>query len=232
MRLRPSLPLAAIACALALAQTPTAYYSVPPADSPELAARGAWPVGVRTLELVHAGQPDILHCDAASGKAPLYNRRLKIELWYPAIIPAGMRQDTVYESPMPHSPQPGVPVTFQIAGKALRDAPPAAGQKFPLVVVSHGYPGSRTFLTYLTENLASKGYVVAAIDHTDSVFGEVRGFTSTLLNRSSDQLFVLASIEKLAEARASFLFGIVRAKDAAIVGYSMGGYGALISAGA
>src|ERR1035438_7718513 len=232
MRLRPSLPLAAIACALALAQTPTAYYSVPPADSPELAARGAWPVGVRTLELVHAGQPDILHCDAASGKAPLYNRRLKIELWYPAIIPAGMRQDTVYESPMPHSPQPGVPVTFQIAGKALRDAPPAAGQKFPLVVVSHGYPGSRTFLSYLTENLASKGYVVAAIDHTDSVFGSLGPFQSTLLNRAADQIFTMNALCERSHQAGDFLNGLVDESKVAIVGYSMGGYGALATAGA
>ncbi len=45
------------------------------------------------------------------------------------------------------------------------------GKRFPLVFVSHGYPGSRYFMTYLT-NLESKGYVVAAIDHTDSVFWE------------------------------------------------------------
>jgi predicted dienelactone hydrolase len=38
------------------------------------------------------------------------------------------------------------------------------------------------------ENLASKGYVVAAIDHTDSVFGAQAAFTSTLLNLSADQL--------------------------------------------
>src|SRR4029078_74904 len=86
---------------------------------------------------------------------------------------------------------------FQVLGKALRDAvpaTPAAGERFPLVVVLHGYPGSRTFLSYLTENLASKGYVVAAIDHTDSVFGEVKGFASTLLNRSNDQLFTIDAL--------------------------------------
>jgi pimeloyl-ACP methyl ester carboxylesterase len=117
--------------------------------------------------------------------------------------------------------------SFQIAGKALRDAPPAPGERFPLVIVSHGYPGSRTFLTYLTENLASKGYVVAAIDHTDSVFGEVRAFSSTLLNRARDQLFTIAALEQV-----PFLRGFLDATRVAIVGYSMGGYGALASAGA
>ena len=42
-------------------------------------------------------------------------------------------------------------------------------------------------MSYITANLASKGYVVAAIDHTDSVFDAMRGFDSTLLNRSNDQ---------------------------------------------
>jgi predicted dienelactone hydrolase len=115
-----------------------------------------------------------------------------------------------------------------MAGKALRDAPPAAGERFPLVIVSHGYPGSRTFLLYLTENLASKGYIVAGIDHTDSVFGEVKAFTSTLLNRMNDQLFTIAALEQ----RPGFLSAILDGSRVAVVGYSMGGYGALATAGA
>ena len=99
---------------------------------------------------------------------------------------------------------------------------------FPLVVVSHGYPGSRTFLSYLTENLASKGYVVAAIDHTDSIFGDQKPFSSTLLNRSPDQLFTIDALAK----DGALLGGIVDASKVAIIGYSMGGYGALASAGA
>ena len=204
-------------------QDPAAYFSVPPVDGPELAARGGFAVGVRTLDLVNSGQVDILHFDAATGKAPLYDRPLKIEVWYPATIPAGQREHTVYQSAM--AGRAVTAGTFRIAGKALRDAAPVGGQKFPLVVVSHGYPGSRTFLSYLTENLASKGYVVAAIDHTDSVFGAVKGFPSTLLNRSSDQLFTIESI-------AALMRDTVDASKVAIIGYSMGGYGALASAGA
>ena len=150
----------------AFAQQPV--FSVPPADAPELAPRGKWAVGVRTVEIVNPGQPDILRFDAATGKAPLADRPLTLEIWYPATIAPGKEERVVYESAMPGAPSPDVPKSFAIYGRALRDAPPVAGQRFPLVVVSHGYPGSRTFLTWLTENLASKGYVVAAIDHTDS----------------------------------------------------------------
>ena len=208
------------------------YYSVPPVDAPELAARGPWAVGVRTVELVHPNQPDILHFDKDTGKAPLYDRPLTIEIWYPATIPPGKEERVVYESAMPGMPPPGVPKTFHIAGKALRDAPPVSGRAFPLVVVSHGYPGSRTFMTWLTENLASKGYVVAAIDHTDSVFGQQRGFSSTLLNRAADQIFTIDALSERSRDPGDFLHNLMDPSRVAVVGYSMGGYGALATAGA
>jgi predicted dienelactone hydrolase len=100
------------------------------------------------------------------------------------------------------------------------------------VIVSHGYPGSRYFLSYLTENLASKGYVVVAIDHTDSVTGAVKPFPATLLNRASDQLFTIGAVEEMAKHSDHFLNGVVDDSRVAIVGYSMGGYGALASGGA
>jgi predicted dienelactone hydrolase len=213
-------------------QNTVTYFSVPPIDSPELAARGAFAVGVRTIELVHPQQPDILHFDKATGKAPLYDRPLTIEIWYPATIPTGKEERVNYESAMPGMPQPGVPTTFQIPGKALRDAPPVKTTAFPLVVVSHGYPGSRLFLTWLTENLASKGYVVASIDHTDSVFGQQRAFVSTLLNRAADQTFTIDALRDRSRKPDDFLHDLIDPDRVAIVGYSMGGYGALATAGA
>ncbi len=208
------------------------YFSVPPADAPELAARGPFDVGVRTLQLVHKDQVDILHFDKATGKAPLYDRPLTIEVWYPANIPAGVKIETVYKMPVPGGKLLNGSPTIDIPDKALRDAAPLAGKTFPLVIVSHGYPGSRYFLSYLTANLASKGYVVAAIDHTDSVFDGQRGFESTLLNRSRDQLFTIDSLTDLGSKPGNFLHGILDSSRIAVVGYSMGGYGALTTAGA
>ena len=218
------------------AQESTMFYSVPPADAPELAHRGTYSVGVRTIELHNPGQPDILNFDKATGKAPLYDRPLKVEVWYPALLPNGAVERTVYEMKVPTAAADkdasGKPQTVSIAGKALRDAPPSTGQTFPLVIVSHGYPGSRYFLSYLSENLASKGYVVAAIDHTDSVFGDEKAFQSTLLNRANDQLFTVGAILDLATNPGHFLKGLVDPARVGIIGYSMGGYGALASAGA
>jgi predicted dienelactone hydrolase len=222
-----------VVSSICLAQkTAGIYYSVPAADAPELAARGRYAVGVRTVDLVHRGQIDILHFDKATGKAPLYDRPLKVEVWYPAVIPSGQQEETIYQMAVPGGHGfAGSPVLL-VAGKAMRDAAPVTGARFPLVIVSHGYPGSRYFLTYLTENLASKGYVVAAIDHTDSVFDGVRGFESTLLNRSADQLFTIGSLDELSRQPDSFLHSLVDTSNVAIAGYSMGGYGALTSAGA
>jgi predicted dienelactone hydrolase len=210
------------------------FFSVPPADAPELAPRGQYAVGVRTVAVKNPGQIDILNFDKATGKAPVYDRPLTLEIWYPATIPDGKQERTVYEMALPgDAPTPSAAAkTFTVQGKALRDAPPVRGKPFPLVIVSHGYPGSRIFLSYLTENLASKGYVVVAIDHTDSVTGAVKPFQSTLLNRASDQLFTIGAVEEMAKRSDDFLNGVMDDSRVAIVGYSMGGYGALASGGA
>lgn len=203
-------------------------------DAPELAARGAFGVGVRTLNVVNPNQLDILHSSDANPN-PRYDRPLTLEVWYPARIPAGVEQRTVYHDVLgsgPNDPQrPNTP--FTITGRALRDAEPdRSAAPFPLVIVSHGYPGSRYLMAYLCENLASKGYVVVAIDHTDSTHADKAGFSSTLLNRSFDQLFTLNYMARQAQTPESFLQGFVDANNTAIVGYSMGGYGALNTAGA
>jgi len=228
--------LAGLLCCAGLAQPGAGvYFGVPPVDAPELAHRGPHSVGVRTLEVVNPGQIDILNSDTETGKAPLYDRPLTLEVWYPAVIPEGEREQTTYTGPMPgrRGARPdGIPDFFEIRGKALRDAPPAGDEAFPLVVVSHGAQGSRTLLSYLSENLASKGYVVAAIDHTDSVAGDSKPFESTLLNRTKDQWFTIDKLAELAGNPDHFLHGVLDPSRAAIVGYSMGGYGALTAAGA
>ncbi|UFH53930.1 alpha/beta hydrolase family protein [Spirosoma sp. KNUC1025] len=202
-------------------------------NSPDLAARGNQGVGVRTLKLVHPGQVDILH--TKDGKQPLYDRPLTVEIWYPATVPASKPTTVTYESVFGRANDPKRPlVPFTFMGRASRDAEPdlSAGP-YPLVIVSHGYPGSRLLLTYLTENLASKGYVVVAIDHTESTYSDLAAFPSTLLNRPLDDLFVLNEMARLgAKTSKTFLAGLLNVDNTALIGYSMGGYGVLNVAGA
>ena len=197
-------------------------------DAPELSAYGEHKVGVRTLDLVNPGQIDILKIDPAAEKPaewPRYDRPLTVEIWYPADSTAeGSTELRAYLR--------DGKTEVTLVGQAMRDAAPVAGSEaFPLVIISHGYPGNRFLLSHLAENLASKGYVVAAIDHTDSTYRSKAAFGSTLVNRSIDQKFVLNEIARLAGEQGNFLSGLANAGNAAIIGYSMGGYGAVISAG-
>lgn len=198
-------------------------------DAPELSAYGPLKVGVRRLDLVNPGQVDILAIDpaaAAPADLPRSDRPLTVEVWYPAAT--GATGSTELRAFLRDGK-----TEVTLIGQAMRDAalePTSA--PYPLVIVSHGYPGNRFLLSHLAENLASKGYVVAAIDHTDSTYNDRAAFGSTLVNRPLDQTFVLGEIERLSKDPSSFLNGFVDAANTAIIGYSMGGYGALISAGA
>lgn len=202
-------------------------------DAPELAARGNYKVGVQTLELINKNQVDVLN--SKGGVDPFYDRHLKIEVWYPAIIAANKKELETYNATLglfKDSTRPLIPFSF--TGRALRNAAPdLSSGKFPLIIVSHGYVGSKLLMTYLTENLASKGYVVVAINHTESTYSDRGGFQSTLLNRAKDILFVLNQVADLSKAgNKSFLAGMADADNTALIGYSMGGYGVLNAAGA
>ena len=202
-------------------------------DAPALAPRGDFTVGVRTLEVNHKDQVNILKSKA--GVDSLYDRNLVMEVWYPAIVPEGIKQLVTYDEVMGSFNDPKRPlIPFQFTGRALRNASAlAVPGGYPLVIVSHGYLGSRFLLTYLTENLASKGYVVVAIDHKESTFRDAAGFESTLLNRAKDILFVLNQMDALSKAGSiNFLSGLVDANNTALIGYSMGGYGVLNASGA
>lgn len=193
-------------------------------DAPELARPGPYAVGVRTLTLHEPGQPDVLAFDPASGTAPLRVRDLPVDLWYPA-VPAPGAAPAVYSAQFPSEP-PAPPAAFSVTGFAVRGAP-AAGGGYPLVVVSHGYSNDPAAMIWLTENLASKGYVVAAIHHDDPPITDRSKFVGPLLRRPLDIAYVTRTLQRTLGAQ-----GLIDASRTALVGYSMGGYGVLTCAGA
>lgn len=189
-------------------------------DAPELAAFGSTAIGVRTIELTDPGRIDILNT-ARGGEPAMYERMLTVEVWYPAVLADGQKAGGEYRA-ITRNPE----ITATLHGRAVRDAVPVdTDAPFPLVIISHGYPGNRYLMSHLGEILASKGYVVASIDHRDSTYEDQQAFTSTLYNRPLDQRFVLQAIADLANNGSSFLKGLVDASNTGIVGYSMGGYG-------
>jgi predicted dienelactone hydrolase len=226
-----SLALVFLISFASLAQKTDFVYGDALPDAPFLSARGEYKVGVRTLNFTNKNQLDILKSKGT--ETAFYDRKLKIEVWYPANISTEQKEWVVYDEVMGSSNDPKRPlIPFTFNGRAARDAKPlSSAGKFPLVIVSHGYLGSRLLLTYLTENLASKGYIVVAIDHTESTFRDAAAFPSTLLNRSKDVLFVLNQMAEFGKNR-EFLSGLVDADNTGLIGYSMGGYGVLNVAGA
>ena len=196
-------------------------------NAPALAAYGEMSVGVRTVEMTNPGLINIRAIDPAADKPdplPTYDRPLTVEVWYPAV--SGSEGDTTLKSFL----RDGV-TEVSLQGRAVRDAAPVeTDEVFPLVLISHGYPGNRFLLSHLAENLASKGYVVASIDHTDSTYRTQAAFGSTLVNRSLDQLFVLEEMAKMASGDGD-MAGLIDASNAGLIGYSMGGYGAIITGG-
>lgn len=172
-------------------------------DAPALAGAGALPVGVRTLTVINPDQVDL-----ADPAMPRRDRRLVTELWYPCTAPG---EGGFYETLLRDGVTP-----IRLWGRAQRDAEILPAD-WPLVILSHGYPGNRMLLAHFAEALASRGYLVASIDHPNSTYQDKGAFIDTLVHRPLDTRCVA---DHLAADRY------------AIIGYSMGGYGALVAGGA
>ena len=198
--------------------------SVPGIDAPQLAALGPHKVGFRSITLVHKEQPDFPAAAPQTRAIPLHDRTLAVDLWYPARPKPGAPAMIYRSSLFGETPRP--PVAFTVPGHAVADAT-ADGGKFPLVIVSHGDSNSPAVMTWLTENLASKGYVVAAIHHDDPnpyvIPAEARAVPN--YNRPVDIAFVAAELRRS-------LGGLIDPSRVALIGYSQGGYGVLTAGGA
>jgi predicted dienelactone hydrolase len=230
-----SLVLLVAALGLGPGATPAAAagpqpFSQPGVDAPELAALGPFAVGVRSMTLIEPAVPDVLAYDKAKGSAPLKDRPLLVDVWYPAKARSDATR-VVYRGDLP-SEAAGIRAAFTVAGIAVRDAPPETGAAYPLVILSHGYSGTPVAMSWLAENLASKGYVVAAAHHEDPPITDQASFAGPLLLRPLDIAFVAHVIQARAKGGDTFFGRLVDPDRVALAGYSMGGYGVLTAAGA
>ncbi|MER6944210.1 alpha/beta hydrolase [Nonomuraea sp. NPDC000554] len=127
---------------------------------------GTHPVGTTALYLKDTSRPD-------PWVPTVEARELMVSLWYPAKSEGRRRARymTQKESELLLKDAKITSVPLDVLSKtrtnAYSDAKPA-GRKhgLPLVVLSPGFSKPRSTLTALAEDLASRGYVVAAIDHT------------------------------------------------------------------
>jgi predicted dienelactone hydrolase len=127
------------------------------------APTGAHPVGVRQLHLVDVDRPDPW--------VPGGPRELMVSVWYPARAARGaaVPYASAEESRLLLDLYgiTGVPTDAltRVRTHARAGAPPVR-RRSPLIVLSPGLAFPRWTLTTLAEDLASRGYVVAGIDHT------------------------------------------------------------------
>ncbi|MFE7765552.1 alpha/beta hydrolase family protein [Streptomyces sp. NPDC057438] len=181
------------------ARPPAVVNSTPRLPEPT----GPHPVGRTSLYLKDASRPDPW--------APGVNaRELMISLWYPA-RPSGGR-------PAPYMTPKESELLLQDGGitdlppevlsttrtHAISDAEPAGRRNgLPLIVLSPGFTKPRATLSSLAEDLASRGYVVAGIDHTyenvATTFPDGRVATCAACEVDHDQAFW----DKLVTGRAA-----------------------------
>ncbi|GAA3119217.1 alpha/beta hydrolase [Planomonospora alba] len=155
--------LAASACSVPPPPRPAAASATPTGPAVLPAPTGAHPVGTTALYLKDASRADPWNPDAGA-------RELKVTLWYPTGRRDGRRAPymTPKESELllKGSRITGVPydTLSRTRTNAVEDADPE-GRGLPLVVLSPGFTKPVSTLTSLAEDLASRGYVVAGIDH-------------------------------------------------------------------
>ena len=217
----------AILCGVAppsSAQVAQSAPSVPPVDAPELAHVGPFAIGTTIKRIALPAAPML----TGPGTWVVAPRSVSVRFWYPAR--AASPAPRIHYSHTINA-RGSRPVTLVTPGIAISDAVPHGG-RFPLVLMSHGFRGWSEAMSYLGENLASKGYVVAAIDHGDPASNDpgalALGFGNVLLHRATDQSGVLRSLLR----RSDRIARMIDPRHIGLIGYSMGGFGALTTAGA
>ncbi|GAA3385811.1 alpha/beta hydrolase [Streptomyces racemochromogenes] len=180
------------------------------AETPAGAARfelprptGAFAVGRDTLHLVDTARKDPW--------VPAVDRELLVSLYYPAVRGTG--------HPAPYTTVAEARALLTDRGELGRHATPeqvaavrthareealprVGGGRYPLVVLSPGFTLPRSSLTVLAEDLTSRGYVVAALDHAYESDGTVFPGGRMLDCKACEQVFPDRSLHRVSEARA------------------------------
>ncbi|PNE30915.1 hypothetical protein AF335_26580 [Streptomyces eurocidicus] len=212
----------AAAPAPAAVAAPSPASGRPAAEVPAPTTRA--PIGTRTLHLVDSSRPDPWRPSAGS-------RELMVTMWYPALPSRG--EKAPYASKALSRQILGTEALAGVRTQAVADARPVPAAR-PLVVLSPGFGMSRLTLTALGEDLASRGYAVAAVDHTYEAAVEFPGGRvetclicgksaggAVVRNRSKDLRFVLDRLTRPGAAPR------VDARRIGVAGHSIGGASAV-----
>lgn len=175
--------------------------------------RGAYAVGFTSFELHDASR----------------NRTLPVQVWYPA---------------RPSEARGAPPAIYGFlfftleSRSAVAGVPVASRGRFPLVVFSHGSGGIGIQSFFLTEQLASHGFVVVAPDHIgntliDAAFGDLGedDLVRSAIDRPQDVSLLIDTMLDRTRAGGDFFHGALDPSQIGVVGHSFGGFTALAVAG-
>ncbi|MFJ5924910.1 alpha/beta hydrolase family protein [Kitasatospora sp. NPDC092948] len=161
------LPLPIVAAAPAFASAPTSSAAAPASVGAAVSLprpTGPYAVGRQVLHLVDRNRQDPWVPSAGA-------RQLMVSMYYPARAGSGTPAPymTTEEARLfleAKAPNAGLSpeALASVATWARTDARPAEG-RFPLVLLSPGFTFPRAVFTGIAEDLSSRGYVVALIDH-------------------------------------------------------------------
>ncbi len=104
------------------------------------------------------------------------NRKFKIQLWYPSDTVTGLERAYWLDAGKPLARAMAKDATFpdflftqlaKVKSNAYMGAKLSEDlAKYPIVIISHGWRGSKSLHADMAEELASNGYIVVGIDHT------------------------------------------------------------------
>jgi dienelactone hydrolase len=219
----------------ASAQSALAASLAPAAPS----STGPSSVGTRVVDLVDSTRNDPFLANGAK-------RELLVRFWYPASLDRGCAP-AQYTSPRVwsyFSELVGIPLPEVRTNSCLNA--PITGGTHPVVVFTHGYTGTFTDYTFIFEDLASRGYVVASVDHTyeatavefpdgrfikslvGSHFGDTwrlddQTLASAVSVRLADLHFVVDELRRMNAKVGGPFAGKLDSSRIALMGHSLGG---------
>jgi dienelactone hydrolase len=223
-----------------LAGTSAAF--VPAPTGPEL-------VGTRVMHLTDPTRQDPYLLNGT-------RRELAVRLWYPAFLQPNQNcKSAEYTSPAVwnyFAQLVGVR-PFQVRTNSCWDAPLADGAH-PVVIFTPGFTAGFTDYTFLTEDLASRGYIVVSVAHTyettavqltdgriaKSVVGSHLGgpmqgddgsLATAVYARLLDLEFVVRQLERFNVRHDSPISGKLDLSKIAVAGHSLGGLTAFLGIG-
>jgi len=201
-------------------------------------------VGTRVVDFVDSTRDDPFLAEGIK-------RELLVRFWYPTPADQDCKLAD-YTSPAVwarFSHLLAVPLP-KVTTNSCLDAPMTDGLH-PVVVFTHGYTGTFTDYTFLDEDLASRGYVVASVDHTYEAtaveFPDGRLATSVLGSylannwrvddqtlqfvvsvRLDDLRFVLNQLQRINNEASGPFDGKLDISRVALAGHSLGGLTTLL----